>query len=105
MKVRSSDKRTDERSPVCAVPEGRRERSLTPLKLMPGSTAIPASVNRIRRKPPSGFIRAGTANVCCFRSGKKYLSAGGKMMIIIPDYDNYVEHMKTNHPRQAVHDL
>lgn len=29
---------------------------------------------------------------------KKYLGQAAKMLIGIPDYDNYVEHMKTNHP-------
>lgn len=29
---------------------------------------------------------------------KKYLYQAAKMLIGIPDYDNYVEHMKTNHP-------
>lgn len=29
---------------------------------------------------------------------KKYLGQASKMLIGIPDYDNYVEHMKTNHP-------
>ena len=28
----------------------------------------------------------------------KYLGQAAKMMIGVPDYDNYVEHMKTNHP-------
>ena len=28
----------------------------------------------------------------------KYLGQAAKMLIGIPDYDNYVEHMKTNHP-------
>ncbi len=29
---------------------------------------------------------------------KKYLGQAAKMLIGIPDYDNYVDHMKTNHP-------
>jgi uncharacterized short protein YbdD (DUF466 family) len=29
---------------------------------------------------------------------KKYLGQAAKMLIGIPDYDNYVEHMQTNHP-------
>lgn len=31
---------------------------------------------------------------------KKYLGQAAKMLIGIPDYDNYVEHMQTNHPDQ-----
>ena len=31
---------------------------------------------------------------------KKYLGQAAKMLIGIPDYDNYVEHMKTNHPEK-----
>ena len=36
---------------------------------------------------------------------KKYLGQAAKMLIGIPDYDNYVEHMKTHHPDKPVHDL
>lgn len=36
---------------------------------------------------------------------KKYLGQAAKMLIGIPDYDNYVEHMKNQPSRQAVHDL
>ena len=28
----------------------------------------------------------------------KYLGQAAKMMIGVPDYDNYVEHMRVNHP-------
>ena len=31
---------------------------------------------------------------------KKYLGQAAKMLIGIPDYDNYVTHMQTNHPDQ-----
>ena len=31
---------------------------------------------------------------------KKYLGQAAKMLIGIPDYDNYVTHMRTNHPDQ-----
>ena len=31
---------------------------------------------------------------------KKYLGQAAKMLIGIPDYDNYVAHMQTNHPDQ-----
>ncbi|MBC2872897.1 putative selenoprotein [Klebsiella pneumoniae] len=30
----------------------------------------------------------------------KISRSGGKMLIGIPDYDNYVTHMQTNHPDQ-----
>jgi len=30
----------------------------------------------------------------------KYLGQAAKMMIGVPDYDNYVEHMRINHPDQ-----
>ena len=32
---------------------------------------------------------------------KKYLGQAAKMLIGIPDYDNYVEHMRVNHPDQT----
>ncbi|EFP4107369.1 YbdD/YjiX family protein [Shigella boydii] len=35
---------------------------------------------------------------CNLGQAKKYLGQAAKMLIGIPDYDNYVEHMKTNHP-------
>jgi len=31
----------------------------------------------------------------------KYLGQAAKMMIGVPDYDNYVEHMRVNHPDQT----
>lgn len=31
----------------------------------------------------------------------KYLGQAAKMMIGVPDYDNYVEHMRINHPDQT----
>ena len=33
---------------------------------------------------------------------KKYLGQAAKMLIGIPDYDNYVTHMQTNHPDQPL---
>ena len=35
----------------------------------------------------------------------KYLGQAAKMMIGVPDYDNYVEHMRVNHPDQDANDL
>ena len=32
---------------------------------------------------------------------KKYLGQAAKMLIGIPDYDNYVEHMRVTHPDQT----
>ncbi|ACS84766.1 MULTISPECIES: YbdD/YjiX family protein [Musicola] len=32
----------------------------------------------------------------------KYLGQAARMLVGIPDYDNYVQHMKTNHPDQDV---
>ncbi|AWM81479.1 hypothetical protein DKL61_14685 [Gammaproteobacteria bacterium ESL0073] len=32
----------------------------------------------------------------------KYLGQAARMMIGIPDYDNYVAHMKKNHPDKPV---
>lgn len=32
----------------------------------------------------------------------KYLGQAAKMLVGMPDYDNYVNHMKTNHPDKAV---
>ena len=31
----------------------------------------------------------------------KYLGQAAKLMIGMPDYDNYVEHMRVNHPDQT----
>ena len=31
----------------------------------------------------------------------KYLGQAAKMMIGVPDYDNYVEHMRVTHPDQS----
>lgn len=31
----------------------------------------------------------------------KYLGQAAKMMVGVPDYDNYVEHMRVNHPDQT----
>lgn len=31
----------------------------------------------------------------------KYLGQAAKMMIGVPDYDNYVEHMRVTHPDQT----
>ncbi|MDR8464284.1 YbdD/YjiX family protein, partial [Acinetobacter baumannii] len=31
----------------------------------------------------------------------KYLGQAAKMMIGVPDYDNYVEHMRITHPDQT----
>ncbi len=31
----------------------------------------------------------------------KYLGQAAKLMIGMPDYDNYVEHMRVNHPNQT----
>ncbi len=31
----------------------------------------------------------------------KYLGRAAKLMIGMPDYDNYVEHMRVNHPDQT----
>lgn len=31
-------------------------------------------------------------------NAKKYLGQAARMLIGIPDYDNYVEHMRVNHP-------
>ena len=31
----------------------------------------------------------------------KYLGQAAKLMIGMPDYDNYVEHMRINHPDQT----
>ncbi|WP_227661670.1 YbdD/YjiX family protein [Klebsiella pneumoniae] len=33
--------------------------------------------------------------------GLRSFLAGGKMMIGVPDYDNYVEHMRITHPDQT----
>lgn len=35
----------------------------------------------------------------------KYLGQAAKLMIGMPDYDNYVEHMRVNHPDQNTDDL
>lgn len=32
----------------------------------------------------------------------KYLGQAARMLIGIPDYDNYVQHMKDNHPDKPV---
>ncbi|WP_158784549.1 YbdD/YjiX family protein [Pantoea sp. BAV 3049] len=32
----------------------------------------------------------------------KYLGQAARMLIGIPDYDTYVQHMQTNHPDQPV---
>ncbi len=32
----------------------------------------------------------------------KYLGQAARMLVGIPDYDNYVQHMQTNHPDQDV---
>jgi len=32
----------------------------------------------------------------------KYLGQAARMLVGIPDYDTYVNHMKTNHPDQPV---
>lgn len=32
----------------------------------------------------------------------KYLGQAARMMIGIPDYDNYVAHMKKNHPDKSI---
>lgn len=47
--------------------------------------------------PPGFFYLDGTmfGNL---GQAKKYLGQAAKMLIGIPDYDNYVEHMQTNHP-------
>ncbi|QWA10766.1 YbdD/YjiX family protein [Sodalis ligni] len=34
----------------------------------------------------------------------KYLGQAARMLVGIPDYDNYVQHMATNHPDQPVMD-
>lgn len=31
----------------------------------------------------------------------KYLGQAAKLMIGVPDYDNYVQHMRRTHPEQA----
>jgi len=65
------------------------------------------NVGRIRRKPPSGKTNARFAGLYSYLDekmfgnlgqAKKYLGQAAKMLIGIPDYDNYVEHMQTNHP-------
>ncbi|PWE37437.1 hypothetical protein C9I50_27335, partial [Pseudomonas prosekii] len=32
----------------------------------------------------------------------KYLGQAARLMVGMPDYDNYVEHMQTNHPDKPV---
>lgn len=34
----------------------------------------------------------------------KYLGQAARLMVGMPDYDNYVEHMRANHPDQPVMD-
>jgi uncharacterized short protein YbdD (DUF466 family) len=31
----------------------------------------------------------------------KYLGQAARLMVGVPDYDNYVQHMRLNHPEQA----
>lgn len=35
-------------------------------------------------------------------SASRYLGQAARMLIGIPDYDNYTEHMRVNHPDQPV---
>lgn len=35
-------------------------------------------------------------------SAKKYLGQAARMLVGIPDYDTYVQHMQTNHPDQPI---
>ncbi|VFS70801.1 Uncharacterized small protein [Kluyvera cryocrescens] len=60
--------------------------------IRPTANAGPVSV-----APPGFFYLDGTmfGNL---GQAKKYLGQAAKMLIGIPDYDNYVEHMQTNHP-------
>ena len=46
------------------------------------------------------YSLSGTYNVWVRGQAKKYLGQAAKMLIGIPDYDNYVTHMQTNHPHQ-----
>lgn len=50
------------------------------------------------RRPLPGFVLSGCIMFGNLGEAKKYLGQAAKMLIGIPDYDNYVEHMKTNHP-------
>ena len=50
------------------------------------------------RCAPPGFFLSGHVMFGNLGEAKKYLGQAAKMLIGIPDYDNYVEHMKTNHP-------
>ena len=50
------------------------------------------------RRPSPGFFYLDETMFGNLGEAKKYLGQAAKMLIGIPDYDNYVEHMKTNHP-------
>ena len=47
---------------------------------------------------PPGFFYLELTMFGNLGEAKKYLGQAAKMLIGIPDYDNYVEHMKANHP-------
>ena len=68
----------------------RREDLFTPL-------IKPVTVGPDRCAPP-GFFYLEPSMFGNLGEAKKYLGQAAKMLIGIPDYDNYVEHMKTNHP-------
>jgi hypothetical protein len=57
---------------------------------VPGGAPYPAYISLLGEETETMFDTLSKAG--------KYLGQAAKMMIGVPDYDNYVEHMRVNHP-------